>query len=119
MRRFVEEYLEQKSGVLRGSSFCTCIDMNSTEGIIAAVEAGLGVGVCSMSGARQSPQARKRECDPARQRSNPGGTLSIVLLNGPEPRGPLGQLLQILRDSGAVELRSCSRVPNEYRVEKD
>ena len=42
MRRFVEEYLE-KNGVLR-QQLHTTVDMNSTEAIISAVEAGLGVG---------------------------------------------------------------------------
>ena len=48
MRQFVEEYLE-RNGVLR-QQIRTLIDMNSTEGIISAVEAGLGIGfVPSMS----------------------------------------------------------------------
>jgi DNA-binding transcriptional LysR family regulator len=42
MRQFVEEYIE-RNGVLR-QQLRTFIDINSTEGIISAVEAGLGVG---------------------------------------------------------------------------
>ena len=105
MRRFVEEYLEQ-NGVLR-QQLRTCIDMNSTEGIIAAVEAGLGVGFVPCLALDKalklgSVSAIPLDNGPIRRH------LSIVLLNGPEPRGPLGQLLQILRDSGAVELRPAA-----------
>ncbi len=94
MRRFVEEYLE-RNGVLR-QQLQTPIDMNSTEGIVSAVEAGLGVGfVPSM--ALEKPlllgTVRKMALDngPIKRQ------LSIVLLNGPEPRGPIGQLVQLLR----------------------
>ena len=96
MRKFVEEYLE-KNGVLR-QQLRTSIDMNSTEGILAAVEAGLGIGFvpCAvldkalMTGSVKVIPLVK---GPVRRQ------LSIVLLNGPEPKGPVGQLLKLLREN--------------------
>ena len=95
MRKFVEEYLE-RNGVLR-QQLRTSIDMNSTEGILAAVEAGLGIGFvpCAvldkalMTGSVKVIPLVK---GPVRRQ------LSIVLLNGPEPKGPVGQLLKLLRE---------------------
>jgi DNA-binding transcriptional LysR family regulator len=95
MRRFVEEYLEQ-NGVLR-QQLRTSIDMNSTEGIIAAVEAGLGVGFApymalgkalKTGSVRVVPLAN----GPIRRE------FSIALLHGPEPKGPVGQLLETIRE---------------------
>jgi len=96
MRKFVEEYLE-RNGVLR-QQLRTSIDMNSTEGILAAVEAGLGIGFvpCAvldkalMTGSVKVIPLVK---GPVRRQ------LSIVLLNGPEPKGPVGQLLKLLREN--------------------
>ena len=95
MRKFVEEYLE-KNGVLR-QQLRTSIDMNSTEGILAAVEVGLGVGfvphaVLDKALKTGSVKAIPLVKGPIRRQ------LSIVLLNGPEPKGPLGQLLKLLRE---------------------
>ena len=95
MRKFVEEYLE-KNGVLR-QQLRTSIDMNSTEGILAAVEVGLGVGfvphaVHDKALKTGSVKAIPLVKGPIRRQ------LSIVLLNGPEPKGPLGQLLKLLRE---------------------
>ena len=95
MRKFVEEYLE-KNGVLR-QQLRTSIDMNSTEGILAAVEVGLGVGfvphaVLDKALETGSVKAIPLVKGPIRRQ------LSIVLLNGPEPKGPLGQLLKLLRE---------------------
>jgi DNA-binding transcriptional LysR family regulator len=94
MRRFVEEYLE-RNGVLR-QQLQTPIDINSTEGIISAVEAGLGVGFApcmALEKALQIGAVKTVQLDngPIKRQ------LSIVLLNGPEPRGPIGLLLEILR----------------------
>ncbi|MFZ0744532.1 MAG: LysR family transcriptional regulator [Terracidiphilus sp.] len=104
MRQFVEEYLE-RNGVLR-QQLRTLIDMNSTEGIISAVEAGLGIGfVPSMSIEKAlkvgSVKAVKLENGPIRRQ------LSIVLLNGPDPRGPVSQLLDMVRGRGAKRHRSA------------
>jgi DNA-binding transcriptional LysR family regulator len=96
MRRFVEEYLE-RNGVLR-QQLQTPVAMNSTEGIISAVECGLGVGFAPCMALEKALilGTLKRivlENGPIKRE------LSIVLLNGPEPRGPIGQLLEILRQS--------------------
>jgi DNA-binding transcriptional LysR family regulator len=99
MRHFVEEYLE-RNGVLR-QQLRTAIDINSTEGIIAAVEAGLGVGFVPCAALDKplklgSVKAITLDNGPIRRQ------LSIALLNGPEPRGPVGQLLEILREGTAT-----------------
>jgi DNA-binding transcriptional LysR family regulator len=112
MRRFVEEYLEQ-NGVLR-QQLRTSIDMNSTEGIIAAVEAGLGVGFAphlALAKALRTGSVRAVPLanGPIRRQ------FSIALLHGPEPKGPVGQLLEQIRKScsvmppDAVALRSIDR----------
>jgi DNA-binding transcriptional LysR family regulator len=98
MRRFVEEYLEQ-NGVLR-QQLRTSIDMNSTEGILAAVEAGLGVGFVPSAALDKalktgSVKAIPLANGPIRRE------LSIAMLNGPERQGPIGQLLALLRHNSA------------------
>jgi len=101
MRRFVEEYLEQ-NGVLR-QQLRTSIDMNSTEGILSAVEAGLGVGFVPCLALEKplkvgSVKNLPLENGPIVRR------LSSALLNGPEPKGPVGQLLQLLRQNRSAML---------------
>jgi DNA-binding transcriptional LysR family regulator len=94
MRHFVEEYLE-RNGVLR-QQIRTSIDTNSTEGIIAAVEAGLGIGFVprlALEKALKLGTVKTIQLDNGPIRRE----LSIALLNGPDPRGPVGQLLDILR----------------------
>jgi DNA-binding transcriptional LysR family regulator len=104
LRRFVEEYLE-RNGVLR-RQLHNSIDMNSTEGIISAVEVGLGVGLvpcmaldkpCGVGSVTIVPL----ENGPVRRQ------LSIVLLNGPEPKGPVGLLLELLRESRTAQGQGC------------
>jgi DNA-binding transcriptional LysR family regulator len=100
MRQFVEEYLE-RNGVLR-QQLRTCIDINSTEGIISAVEAGLGIGFVPSLALEKalklgSVKAIQLHNGPIRRQ------LSIALLNGPDPRGPIGQLLELLREHGAAK----------------
>ena len=95
MRQFVEEYLE-RNGVLR-QQLRTCIDINSTEGIISGVEAGLGIGFAPCLAIEKalklgSVKAIHLDNGPIRRQ------LSIALLNGPDPRGPVGQLLELLRE---------------------
>lgn len=104
MRRFVEEHFE-RNGVLR-QQLRTLIDMNSTEGIISAVEAGLGVGFVPSLAVERAVQfgmvkAVALENGPIRRQ------LSMVMLNGPEPKGPTGLLLEILRHSDATERMGC------------
>ncbi|MGD0445774.1 MAG: LysR family transcriptional regulator [Edaphobacter sp.] len=100
MRRFVEEYLEQ-NGVLR-QQLRTLIDMNSTEGIIAAVEAGLGVGFVPCLALEKALKVGSIRVvplvnGPIRRQ------FSIALLNGPEPKGPVGQLVELLRNMGGTD----------------
>jgi DNA-binding transcriptional LysR family regulator len=109
MRQFVEEYLE-RNGILR-QQLRTVVDLNSTEGIIAAVEAGLGVGfVPYMSIEKPLALGNVRtiqiENGPIQRQ------LSIVLLNGPDPRGPGGQLVDLIRAHKGGTLHAPSIVPN-------
>ena len=102
MRQFVEEYLE-RNGVLR-QQLRTSIDINSTEGIVSAVEAGLGVGFVPYIAIDKAlklgtVKAIPLDNGPIRRE------LSIVLLNGPDPRGTVGQLLELLREHGANRRR--------------
>src|ERR1039458_9314444 len=106
MRQFVEEYLE-RNGVLR-QQLRTSIDINSTEGIISAVEAGLGIGFVPRLALERaleqgSVRAIQLENGPIRRE------LSIALLNGPDPQGPVGQLLDILREHGATKRHSMEK----------
>jgi DNA-binding transcriptional LysR family regulator len=102
MRQFVEDYLE-RNGVLR-QQLRISIDTNSTEGVISAVEAGLGVGFVPRLALEKalrlgSVKTIPLENGPIRRE------LSIALLNGPDPRGPIGRLLEILREHGAQSRR--------------
>jgi DNA-binding transcriptional LysR family regulator len=107
MRKFVEEYLEQ-NGVLR-QQLRTAIDLNSTEGIISAVEAGLGIGFVPWMAiekalASGSVKAVQLENGPIQRQ------LSIVLLNGPDPAGPVGQLLELVRAYGAAKGHATAEI---------
>jgi DNA-binding transcriptional LysR family regulator len=115
MRHFVEEYLERNS-VLR-QQLHTAIDINSTEGIISAVEAGLGAGFVPCMALEKalrigSVKAIELENGPIKRQ------LSIVLLNGPDPKGPVGQLLELLRE-GAAQRQTFVETSsgNELRLE--
>jgi DNA-binding transcriptional LysR family regulator len=95
MRRFVEEFLE-KNGVR--SKLRSTVDMNSTEALVAAVEAGVGVGFVSYLALEKSLRAGtvkivQVENGPILR------PLSLVFEEGPELQGPVGQLAQLLRDS--------------------
>jgi DNA-binding transcriptional LysR family regulator len=97
MRRFVEEYLE-RNGVLR-QQLRTSIDFDSTEGIISAVESGLGIGFIPDLAVERvlrsgTIKAIQLENGPILRK------LSFALLNGPDPRGPVSQLIDLLRDFG-------------------
>src|SRR6202789_579212 len=108
MRHFVEEYLE-RNGVLR-QQLQTPIDINSTEGIVSAVEAGLGAGFApcmALEKALHIGTVKTVELDngPIKRQ------LSIVLLSGPEPRGPIGLLLELLRTYMAKRQTDASTRP--------
>jgi DNA-binding transcriptional LysR family regulator len=103
MRHFVEGYLEQ-NGILR-QQLHSSLDIDSTEGIISAVEAGLGVGFVP-SLALDKP-LRLGTVKAVRLARGPiQRELSIVLLNGPDPKGPLGALLEIVREYGSDKRHS-------------
>jgi DNA-binding transcriptional LysR family regulator len=94
MRRFVEKYLEN-NGVL-SQQLQTNVDMNSTEAIISAVEAGLGIGfvpVMALDKAKLTGSIKivPLEKGPIRRQ------LSFALLSGPVKEGPLRDLIELLR----------------------
>jgi DNA-binding transcriptional LysR family regulator len=99
MRRFVEEYLEH-NGVLR-QQLRTTIDMNSTEGIVSAVESGLGVGFVPCLAIEKALQVGSVKVVPL-DHGPIRRQLSIALLNGPEPRGPVQELLELLLGGGGA-----------------
>jgi DNA-binding transcriptional LysR family regulator len=100
MRRFVEEYLE-RNGVLR-QQLRTTVDMNSTEGIISAVEAGLGVGFVPCLAIGKALKVGSVKAIPL-DNGPIYRQLSIALLNGPEPKGPVAELLQLLRQNATAK----------------
>ena len=92
--------------------------MNSTEGIISAAEAGLGVGFVPCLALEKalkigSVKAIPLDNGPIRRRE-----LSIVLLNGPEPKGPLRQLLEHLRENASVKQQANVEVRVDDEVAK-
>jgi len=115
MRHFVEAYLE-RNGILR-QQLRAFIDINSTEGIISAVEAGLGVSFVPRL-ALESPVKQvgvriiQLENGPIKRE------LSIALLNGPNPQGPVGRLLEILRDDGARRHYGIEKTAANQKPEK-
>jgi DNA-binding transcriptional LysR family regulator len=117
MRKFVEGYLE-RNGVLR-QQLRTSIDINSSEAILAAVEAGLGVGFVPYAALKKALQTESVKTVPLA--NGPiRRDFSIVLLNGPEPKGPVGQLLQLLRAhepgvSHRMGAISTKRTPGQRR----
>lgn len=109
MRQFVEEYLE-RNGVLR-QQLHTFIDMNSTEGIVSAVENGLGIGFVPSTAAEKalklgSVVEMHLDNGPIRRQ------LSIALLNGPDPRGPVGLLIELLRSFGTENRHFGMKLPS-------
>jgi len=114
MRQFVEAYLE-RNGVLR-QQLRTFIDTNSTEGIISAVEAGLGIGFVpclALEKALKLGSVKVIQLDNGPIRRE----LSIARLNGPDPTGPIGKLLDILREHGATKHHGKAQIQpnNELR----
>ena len=107
MRHYVEDYLEQ-NGILR-QQLHTFLDINTTEGIISAVEAGLGIGFVPSVAIEKTlrlgtVKAIQLDNGPIRRE------LSIVLHNGPDPKGPIGTLLEIIREHGVVRRNPQSRI---------
>jgi DNA-binding transcriptional LysR family regulator len=113
MRQFVEQYLE-RNGVLR-QQLRILIDTNSIEGIITGVEAGLGIGFVPRLALEKalnqgSVKEIRLENGPIRRE------LSIALLNGPDPRGPIGQLLETLREYSASHRRTAANVETKQAL---
>lgn len=105
MRQFVLQYLQHHAVVLQQPS---TVDINSTEGIISGVEAGLGVGfVPSMTLEKAlnlgTVSAVKIENGPIKR------PLSIVLRQGPLPRGPVARLVELLHGSTSSRPRPKGR----------
>lgn len=98
MRRFVEEYLE-RNGVLR-QQLHTTVDMNSTEAIISAVEAGLGIGFVPLMALGKALKAGTVKVIPL-ENGPICRELSIALLGGPISGGPIRELLDLLRSLSA------------------
>lgn len=94
-RHFVEAYLEE-NGVLR-QRLQALIDMNTTEAIIAAVEAGLGVGFAPLMAVEKALKLGTVKTIPL-ENGPILRQLAIALPNGPDPRGPLAQLLKLVRE---------------------
>jgi DNA-binding transcriptional LysR family regulator len=94
MRRFVEEYLE-KNGVL-SQQLRTTVDMNSTEAILSAVEAGLGIGFVPTMALGKALQANSVVAIPL-ENGPIKRQFSIAMLGGPINPGPVGDLLALLR----------------------
>jgi DNA-binding transcriptional LysR family regulator len=115
VRHFVEEYLEQ-NGILR-QQLRTFLDINSTEGIISAVEAGLGIGFVPSIALEKAlrlgtVKAIRLDNGPIRRE------LSIALLNGPDPKGPIGALLELVRAHGAGK-RHLHSIIHVYKDRED
>jgi DNA-binding transcriptional LysR family regulator len=107
IRHFVEEYLEQ-NGILR-QQLLTFLDINSTEGIISSVEAGLGIGFVPRLALEKTlrlgtVKTVQLDNGPIRRQ------LSLVLLNGPDPKGPIRTLLEIARVHGVVRRHLHSKI---------
>ena len=99
--------ISNRNGILR-QQLQTFVDINSTEGIISSVEAGLGVGFVPGLALEKALKlgtvnALQLENGPIRRE------LSIALFNGPDPKGPVGALLEIVREHGADARRLQSK----------
>lgn len=109
MRRYIEEFFD-RNGVR--SRLRTSVDMNSTEGILAAVEAGAGVGFVSYLALEKalavgSVHIVRVENGPILR------PLSIVLQEGPEPQGPVQQLVQSLRRYSIPQPSEMALLPED------
>lgn len=113
MRRFVEEYLE-RNGILR-QQLRTTVDLSSTEAIISAVEAGIGIGFVPCLALEKALKLGSVKAIPL-ENGPIERELSIVLLNGPEPKGPLGQVVQYLRARAMLRRTSGAIKPGNQHA---
>jgi DNA-binding transcriptional LysR family regulator len=94
MRRFVEDYLES-NGVL-SQQLRTNVDLNSTEGIISAVESGLGIGFVPVLALEKVKLAGSVRIIPL-ENGPIKREMSFAILSGPVREGPLRDLIDLLR----------------------
>jgi DNA-binding transcriptional LysR family regulator len=94
MRRFVEDYLES-NGVL-SQQLRTNVDLNSTEGIISAVESGLGIGFVPVLALEKVKLAGSVRIVPL-ENGPIKRELSFAMLSGPVREGPQRDLIELLR----------------------
>ncbi|SNT12163.1 DNA-binding transcriptional regulator, LysR family [Granulicella rosea] len=111
MRRYIEDFFD-KHGLRR--QLRNSVAMNSTEGILAAVEAGAGVGFVSYLALEKALKLNSVRTVPIE-----GGPilrpLSIVLHEGPEPQGPVQQLIYLLRQYAVSRSQEFVARPTEGR----
>jgi DNA-binding transcriptional LysR family regulator len=113
MRRFVEEYLEQ-NGVL-SQQLRTNVDMNSTEAIISAVEAGFGIGFVPTMALEKAKLTKSVKIVPL-ENGPIRRQLSFALLGGPIREGPLQDLIGLLRlvsPSAQSKTRRAAKAPGK------
>jgi DNA-binding transcriptional LysR family regulator len=112
MRHFVEEYLE-RNGVL-SHQLHTNVDMNSTEAILTAVEAGLGIGFVPAAVLEKALQVKSVVVVPL-ENGPIKRQFSIALLGGPVTAGPIRDLLTLLRALTARTDRARARKKKALR----
>ena len=112
MRHFVEEYLE-RNGVL-SHQLHTNVDMNSTEAILTAVEAGLGIGFVPAAVLEKALQVKSVVVVPL-ENGPIKRQFSIALLGGPVTAGPTRDLLTLLRALTARTDRARARKKKALR----
>lgn len=94
MRQSLEAYLEE-NGVLR-RQLHSLIEMNNNEAIITAVEAGLGMGFAPLVAVEKALKLGTVKAIPV-EKGPICRELSIVLPPGPDPRGPLAELVKLVK----------------------
>lgn len=94
MRQCLEAYLEE-NGVLR-RQLRSLIEMNNNEAIGYAVEAGLGIGLVPLIAVEKALKLGVVKVIPL-ENGPILRELSIVLPPGPDPRGPLADLVKLVK----------------------
>jgi len=106
MRRFVEDYLES-NGVL-SQQLRTNVDLNSTEGIISAVESGLGIGFAPVLALEKVKLAGSVRIIPL-ENGPIKREMSFAILSGPVREGPLRDLIDLLRSLNPSPKRKAGK----------
>lgn len=112
-RRVIERAL-RPSGI-KARQLKVALEFDSTEGIITAVEAGLGVGFASLWAVSKELQAGSLHAVPIRglRITRP---LSVVFPRGREPQGAALALLQFLRTRRDLMVQGRARGPDKARA---